>query len=113
MTSARPPGVSWPGCGVPAGGAEVVTVGMWIETTAVVITAKDDTALRVPVVNRLKVALLHQRHAHIGVIDAHLRGDVAHLRPHGGQHVKEVVALAFEKLDVEVLVPGEFLPSPT
>ena len=98
-----------PRCGIPAGGAEVVAIGVWIEATAVVITAEDDTALRVPVVNRLEVTLLHECHAHIGVVDTHLRGDVAHLRPHGGQHIKEVVTLALVELDVEVLVPSKLL----
>ena len=98
-----------PGSGIPTGGTEVVAIGVWIEATAVVVTAEDDTALRVPVVNRLKVALLHEGHAHVSVVDTHLRGDVAHLRPHSGQHVKELVTLALLELDMEVLVPSKLL----
>ena len=74
-----------------------------------VVTAIDNAALGMPVVDRLEVTLLHECHAHIGVVNANLGGNAAHLRPHGWQRIKEVVALAFEKLDVKVLVPGEFL----
>ena len=74
-----------------------------------VVTAIDNAALGMPVVDRLEVTLLHECHTQIRVIDAHFGGDIPHICPHGGQHIKELVALAFEKLDVEVLVPSKRL----
>ena len=96
------------GSGVPASGPEVIAKLVRLGSSTALIAAEDHAARGVPVIDGLEVALLHQAHAHVGVIDPHLRGDVTHLHPHRGEHFEQVVAFAAQKLRRKIRVPREF-----
>ncbi len=93
------------GRGVPARRAEVVAELVRLQAASAGVAGEDQPARGVPVVDRLEVTFLHQRHAHVGVVHPHLGRDRAEVGPQRRQHLEEIVALAPLELGGEVVVP--------
>ena len=93
------------GCRIPAIGANVIAELRRITPATTGITAEDDLALRMPIIDRLKVAFLHHRHAHIRVINARFRRDGSLVAKERRQHISQSISFALLKLLREILTP--------
>ena len=92
---------------IPARRAKVVAELIWPSPPPRRVAPEEDSARGVPIMDRLEIPLLHESHAHIGVIHQNLRRGIADVGPQGRQNFEKIVAFALTELVGKIIAPSE------